>query len=197
MIKKALNFLLIISVFFAPRLFSQETDDEKKKLKLLADFRYRFEADWDSRRFEGSYRADRNRMRARLRFGFNYQWNDHFSFGARMRSGVATNIQSPHFNIGHENFSSKSFRFDRYNLKANYSKAWWWLGKNGFPFWKQNELWWDDDVNPEGVALGFKSQVNKTQWQPTFAFFVPYHDHNGNIEESQILAAQLKMTLIR
>jgi hypothetical protein len=36
MIKKALNFLLIISVFFASHLFSQETDDEKKKLKLLA-----------------------------------------------------------------------------------------------------------------------------------------------------------------
>ncbi len=42
MTKKSLNFLLIISVFFAPRLFSQETDDEKKKLKLLADFRFRF-----------------------------------------------------------------------------------------------------------------------------------------------------------
>jgi hypothetical protein len=55
MIKKSLNFLLIISVFFAPRLFSQETDDEKKKLKLLADFRFRFEVDWDSRRFDGSY----------------------------------------------------------------------------------------------------------------------------------------------
>jgi len=48
-------------------------------------------------------------------------------------------------------------------LKYTHKTAWVWFGKNSFPFWKQNEFFWDGDVNPEGVSAhyGFKELLGK------------------------------------
>lgn len=51
----------------------------EKKFKFYGDFRFRGEAaDRYSRRMNGSYRDDRDRLRYRLRFGFKYNYNEKF-----------------------------------------------------------------------------------------------------------------------
>ena len=154
-------YLVAFFILLSLNLKAQEVASTQSKLQFFGDFRFRGEQDWDSRRYNGEYREDRHRMRARLRFGFSYRWNTQIQFGARIRSGVPNNIQSPHFNVGYKGFSSKPFQLDRYYVKGTYRHMWWWMGKNGLPFWKQNELWWDDDVQPEGISFGLKRRGKK------------------------------------
>ncbi|MDH3604321.1 MAG: substrate-binding domain-containing protein, partial [Candidatus Tectomicrobia bacterium] len=33
-----------------------------------------------------------------------------------------------------------------------------WAGRNSLPFWKQNELFWDDDVTPAGAGFNYKNE---------------------------------------
>ncbi len=130
-----------------------------KKLKLYGDVRIRFEMDKDSDKTDGSQRDDRDRMRGRARFGFTYKQTGKFSFGARLRTGSAMSQQSPHATFG-DSFMPKSINVDKLYLKRDCGHLWMWAGKNSFPFWKQNEMFWDDDVTPEGVALGAKLKAN-------------------------------------
>jgi hypothetical protein len=144
-------------------LFSQEKDS--KKLSFNADFRFRIEEDWNSRKPDGSYREDRTRLRYRLRAGFDYQYNDWASFGARLRTGFANKQQDPQLTIGDGfgEFNTLPIGFEKVYFKAEQSSYAFWLGKNTFPFFKQHELFWSDNVYPEGIffkkKLKFESQV--------------------------------------
>ncbi len=148
-------FLLTLGLFF---LYSQYLTagikvGEDKKLNLYGDVRLRAEMDMDSdKSTKGQARDDRDRLRFRLRFGFDYQHSDHFSFGGRLRSGSAASAQSPHSTMG-DGFIPKTVNIDKAYIKGNYGSGFYWFGKNSFHFWKQNELFWDDDVTPEGFAL--------------------------------------------
>lgn len=174
-----------------PETKTDEGAEKERKLMFLGDFRFRVEHDWDSRNFDGSFRDDRSRMRYRLRFGFNYRWNEYVSTGARIRTGVRRNIQSPHMNVGYFGFSSVPFQVDQAYIAASYKSFWGWAGKKNLPFWKQNELWWDDDVNPEGISLGMKLDGKNFRLRPTFGFFVANHDHNGVLPDATIGAGQI------
>jgi len=160
-----------------------------KNLKLYGDFRFRVEQDWDSRRSDGTYRTDRRRMRYRLRFGFNYKIN-HLLFGGRLRSGNLNNSQSPHTSFGSSN-EKHSIGIDKAFVKFGPSKYWIWLGKNNLPFWKENEFWWDDDITPEGVALGgILLDKNYLSIKPTFGYFLL---DNIQGENQSLLGGQLKL----
>ena len=172
-------------------LSAQVQDGKPPKLTFFGDLRIRGEQDWNSRQFDGAYREDRHRMRARLRLGFNYQWSEHIRFGGRIRTGVANNIQSPHFNLGYRGLSSKPFQLDRYFLQGTYSNSWWWMGKNSFPFWNQNELWWDDDVQPEGISFGLKKKGKSIEWRPTVGYFIANHNQDSSVLDATLFAAQL------
>jgi len=145
-----------------------------KSLQLYGDLRLRGELDWNSLRPDGTFRDDRTRLRYRLRFGFEYRWGDQISFGARIRSGDPRDQQSPHSTLGRE-FESPGISIDKAFLKGNHKDFWWWGGKNDFPFWKQNELFWDDDVNPEGLAVGSNIKLSeRINLKPTASYFIVY-----------------------
>lgn len=177
--------------------WSQEEQEEKKKLNFQGDFRFRVEQDWDSRNFDGSYREDRFRLRYRLRFGFTYDWNEYIGFGARIRTGVDESVQSPHNNLGHREFSGVPINFDKIYFGGTYDKYWWWAGKNSFPFWKQNELFWDDDVTPEGVAIGGAFDQYGLTIKPKLGYFItntgdgdfdPRDPTNGKIDGHMVMS---------
>ncbi len=175
-------------------VMAQMQEFSKKKLNLTGDFRYRFEQDWNSRFDDGTYRIDRFRMRFRLRFAFTYQVHKYVHFGGGVRTGVATNMQSPHINVGYNGFTSAPFNIDKAYIKGSYKWLWGWLGKNSFPFWKQNELFWDDDVNPEGVTIGGKFSKGNLKLNPTIGYYVTNHDQLVEYVDGTMIMAQIAGT---
>ncbi len=131
-------------------------------LKIYGDFRARLEADFDSRTADGTPREDRTRLRVRVRLGLDYAASDRFSFGARLRSGSDDSHQSPHVTVvdfDNNETGDAHFNLDKWYAKAKGEKAWGWIGRNSLPLWQQNELLWDDDVTPAGLALGVETTV--------------------------------------
>lgn len=135
-------------------LFSQN-DSIQKKLKFSADFRFRVEEDWDSQKSDGTYRDDRTRLRYRARLGTTYDFKDWVSFGMRIRTGQLDKQQDAHLTLG-DQFGSVPIAFEKLYASFNYNWLSAWIGKNTFPFEKQNELFWSDNVFPEGVSLSGK-----------------------------------------
>jgi hypothetical protein len=132
--------------------------DDEGKVKVSVDFRLRFEMDWDSKRANGTERSDRNRARIRGRIGAQYDPIPELGFAVRLRTGSKMSQQSPHLTVA--DFSSdghgdRDATLDKYYAKAKLDPVWVWGGRNSFPFWKQNELFWDDDVTLLGGAAGF------------------------------------------
>lgn len=135
-----------------------QNDSIKKKLSFTGDFRFRVEQDWDSRKADGTYRDDRTRLRYRARYGFSYEHKDWVSFGIRLRTGDPKKQQDPQLTLGDgfKEFSTLPITFEK--VYAAFAYKWFsaWIGKNTFPFEKQNELFWSDNVFPEGIALSGK-----------------------------------------
>ncbi len=138
----------------------------KDSWSVYQDLRLRFEADYDSQRADGTARDDRNRGRLRWRGGFNLELDENWKAGARVRTGNHRSQQSPHltFKTDSGDRDDLDFVVDKYFLAYGQEGYKAWLGRNSFPFWKQNELFWDDDVTPTGVAsamdLGGEATVN-------------------------------------
>ena len=132
--------------------------DNEGLLSLYGDFRLRMEQDWDSRRADGSPREDRLRARVRTRLGLEWEVTDALRFAVRLRSGAEGSHQSPHITVldfDNNDTGDADFHLDLWNLEARGKHLWGWAGRNGLPFWKQNEMFWDDDVTPLGLAGGW------------------------------------------
>ncbi len=56
-------------------------------------------------------------------------------------------------------------------MKLSGSRSWAWGGRNSFPFWKQNEFFWDDDVTPAGVAVGYNTPWKKGSFALNAGYF--------------------------
>ncbi len=156
---RRLYLVLVITILTAGSA-CQAAIFSNDNLTLYGDFRARLEADFDSQKSSGSERSDRNRLRIRARVGMKYKASDTFSFGVRLRSGSDDSHQSPHITVvdfDDNDTGDTDFNFDKWYLKARSGGAWGWIGRNSEPFWHQNEQLWDDDVNPAGIALGYKS----------------------------------------
>lgn len=147
------TYLLLLLLF--PLFLTAQNDSIQKKLKFTADFRFRVEQDWDSQKPDGSQRDDRTRLRYRARIGATYDFKDWVSFGMRIRTGQPNKQQDPQLTIG-DQFSSVPIAFEKIYANFNYNWLSAWIGKNTFPFEKQNELFWSDNVFPEGVSLSGK-----------------------------------------
>jgi len=145
---------LFLSIVFIP--ISLAGDGLDGRLDLYGDIRFRLERDWDSRRADGTQRDDRDRFRGRIRFGWVYRLAEHYRFGGRLRSGDPDAQQSPHVTFG-DGFDAADVGIDRLFLQADIGAWRVWAGKNSLPFWKPNELYWDDDVQPEGIAAIYAS----------------------------------------
>lgn len=143
---------------------AQKDSLHTKKLTFNGDIRFRIEQDWNSRKSDGSYRDNRTRYRYRARFGATYKHKDWVSLGFRLRTGDPKKQQDPHLTIGDE-FNSFPIAFDKVYAKFDYKWFSSWIGKNSFPFEKQNELFWSDNVNPEGVSISGKFKLESSYLQ--------------------------------
>ena len=143
----------IFLIFATTSLNSQ--NEIQQKLQFNADFRFRIEQDWNSQKSDGTFRDDRTRLRYRVRAGFTYNYNHWASFGARVRTGNPRKQQDPQLTLGDDfsEFNVLPIGFEKIYFKAEQSGYVFWVGKNTFPFDKHNELFWSDNVYPEGVFL--------------------------------------------
>ncbi len=178
---------------------------EKNGFKITGDFRARAEADFDSQRASGAERDDRNRIRIRARLGLDYAATEVFSFGLRLRSGSDDSHQSPHITVldfDDNDTGDADFNFDKWFLKAKSElpsgETWAWIGRNSLPFWKQNELTWDDDVTPAGIGLGFKTAAGKGRLAVNGGYFslpVGMQELAGNLATTQLVFSGKSFTV--
>lgn len=124
------------------------------KVKLYGDMRIRAETD-KSEKQDGTDR-DRTRLRYRARLGVAFQPNDHWS--AKLRLATTSSQNSPY-----ESFATVGGTADlkigvdtafiAYTGVSNLTLV---AGKTPLNFWKQNEVFLDDDINPEALAAVYK-----------------------------------------
>ncbi len=124
-------------------------------IEFSGDFRFRIEQDWDSRKSDGTYRADRTRLRYRARIGAIYNFKSWAKVGLRIRTGNPIKQQDPQITLGDvsKEFGTLPIGFEKVFFYAKHKNIEGWLGKNTFPFEKNNEQFWSDNVYPEGVFL--------------------------------------------
>ena len=169
--------------------------DKNTNLTFYGDVRLRYEVDWDSQNAAGIPRDDRNRGRIRARAGFNYQLNSDWSLGARLRTGNSRSQQSPHLTFASDDGGRDDLDFvaDRYFVQFKHGAFSGWGGRNTSPFWQQNELFWDEDVTPTGLAGAYDMPLGDGKLTAIAGgFYLPDggYDLNG-----QMLAGQLKYSL--
>jgi len=137
-----------------------QKDSILSRINFEMDYRFRAEQDWDSRKSDGTFRADRSRLRYRLRTGATYS-HSWYSFGFRLRTGDLRKQQDPQLTLGTGlkefgtlpvGFEKAYFQFEHKNLKS-------WMGKNTYPFQKNNELLWSDNVFTEGVMMSYRMGI--------------------------------------
>ena len=143
-----------------------QVDSVSQQIKWTSDFRFRIEQDWDSRKSDGTFRSDRSRLRYRFRFGLRKPINNWASFGGRLRTGNERDQQGPHVTIGGDNneFGLVKIGLEQLYFKFKQGIVTGWLGKNKFPFEKNDELFWNDNVNPEGVNLNIKKSLKPNKY---------------------------------
>ncbi len=144
----------LIGVLLLPLILAAQGDSLQQKIEFEGDFRFRVEQDWRVRSPDGNYLEDRSRLRYRARAGLVYRPYNWIKVGLRLRTGDPKKQQDPQITLGDE-FSGIPVSFERAFAGFAYQGFSGWLGKNDFPFEKQNELFWSDNVFPEGVAAGF------------------------------------------
>lgn len=146
------------SLLIVPIVLIAQQDTIPSKFQFSGDFRFRAEQDWDSRRSDGMFREDRSRLRYRARIGLVYQHNPRTSVGLRLRTGDPRKQQDPQLTLGDgfKEFGTLPIALEKAYFETELHSFNIWLGKNTFPFKKQNELFWSDNVFPEGI------HINKT-----------------------------------
>ena len=141
-----------------------------KKVKISGDFRYRHES-IDATDSTGDWAQGHNRNRIRARLGIGANVNDDVDLAFRIASGSADPASSNQTLA--DSFSSKAlwldlayFNWHPAGIKGLNAYG----GKMKNPFYKvgKNQLIWDGDVNPEGIAarhvisLGDHDKLNFT-----------------------------------
>ncbi|MDB6054477.1 MAG: hypothetical protein JWN25_2000 [Verrucomicrobiales bacterium] len=171
---------------------ASEHPKQNTNFTFYGDFRVRYELDYDSQTAAGVARADRNRGRIRARLGFNFQVSEDWSVGARVRTGSSKGQQSSHLSFANDDGTAEDFDLvpDRYFVQFKRDGFTAWGGRNTSPFWYQNEMFWDDDATPTGLAGSYALHVGDGNLTAAGgAFYLPAggYDLNG-----QMLAGQLK-----
>lgn len=169
--------------------------DGNTNLTIYADVRLRYEVDWDSQTAAGVARDDRHRGRIRARAGFDYKFNQDWSFGSRVRTGSSRSQASPHLTFVADDGPNDQVDLviDRYFLQYKSGSVQAWAGRNITPFWQQNEMFWDEDVTPTGLAGSYGMSAGEGNLAATAgAFFLP---DGGYQLHGQMVSAQLKYTL--
>jgi hypothetical protein len=134
-----------------------------EKIKLSGDFRYRHESIDAEKSGDNLPGTNRNRIRARL--GVDVKINDEWDLGFRLATGAAdpasTNqslengFQKKDIWLDLAYFNWHPKKIERLNVYG---------GKMPLPFYRagNNQLIWDDDVNPEGLAAKYVIPLGKS-----------------------------------
>ncbi|MDG1101744.1 MAG: hypothetical protein P8H42_06690 [Saprospiraceae bacterium] len=151
--KKQVLYSIILLILLNYKIEAQ-TDLLLSKVSYELDFRFRTEQDWSSKKSDGNLREDRTRLRYRLRTGVTFK-NEWYSLGFRIRTGDQNKQQDPQLTIGKgfEEFGTLPLGFEKIFFQGIHGGLKYWLGKNSYSFEKNNELFWSDNVFPEGVFL--------------------------------------------
>lgn len=154
-------FLVSFQVFCQHNFSKKESN-----LTFNGDFRFRVEHDWNSTKSNGTKRNDRSRLRYRLRYGFTYQIDSLSSFGARLRSGNIADQQGPHVTLGSKNgeFELVPIGLEKLYYKLSMKHFDFWIGKNSIGVKKLNELFWNDNVFPEGIHFQYKMPLPQNKY---------------------------------
>jgi hypothetical protein len=131
--------------------------DWAAKVAVTGDMRYRYEMISDDTLSNGVQTADRHRERMRARVSVTAKATDNITVGI----GLATSDGDPRSsNLSFtDSFSRKSIDLDTAYFDWRFA-SWGNLvgGKMKQPFVKPGQsLFWDNDLNPEGLAVGFQS----------------------------------------
>ncbi len=161
------SLVVLVLAFSSANLWAQVKSGSVPAVSFAADFRFRLEQDWNSRKSDGTFRDDRTRLRYRWRAGVQYQ-RSWYRVGFRLRTGDPRKQQDPQLTLGSgfAEFGLLPIGLEKAYFRGKWSGFGFWLGKNTFPFEKSNELFWSDNVYPEGFflwkGLGTKSELVDT-----------------------------------
>jgi len=158
-----MKLILFLVLFFFIQTIIAQKDSLLNKINFEADFRFRAEQDWNSKRADGSFRDDRSRLRYRARIGLTYTSQEKYFVGFRMRTGERRKQQDPQLTLGTSpaEFGTLAIGLEKAYFEYKHKGLRLLLGKNTFPFLKNNELFWSDNVFPEGVYVGKKHSFKK------------------------------------
>ncbi len=167
------------------------------KFNIYGDFRLRLESDWGYEELQADgtvkLKDERNRARIRARIGMTYKPTKNYEYGVRLRTGSDSNHLSPHITLtdfDNNDTGAADFNFDKWFLKANSNGLWGWVGRNGLPFWKQNEMFWDDDATIVGIAAGYQKKFGTNKISLNTAHLSPaagMHASTGNLALGQVV----------
>ena len=114
---------------------------------------------------------DRNRVRARVRFGAQLDLEDNFTFGIRIATGENNSPVTTNQSLGGANGQGGDFSkyaiwldraFVRYELGGKPNEDFVAnMGRFDNPFFKTSELIWDDDLGFDGLSFGGKYKVHE------------------------------------
>jgi nitrate reductase NapAB chaperone NapD len=162
-----------------------------ENMKIYGDFRYRYENIDSQSNGSDNHGANRNRIRARV--GVKADVTDEFSLDFRLASGSADPASS---NQTLQNgFTSKNIWLDRayfdwhpaahpgFNLYG---------GKMPNPFYTVDQLIWDSDVNPEGIAVNYSTPLSDTTRLMLNAggFWMDYAADSNDLQDVGLWGAQ-------
>jgi hypothetical protein len=164
-------------------------------ISLEVDLRGRLESDVNSRREDGVRRDDRHRARVRARLELRARPSRSFLLLARVRTGSPHSQQSPHLTV--VNLSGGSADrltgvADRFLVQHTAGRFESWAGRNEFPFWTQNELFWDRDVTLPGGFISYRTPLETPSLQLRAGYFgLPDGAVNvrGRMAAGQVFAA--------
>ena len=112
-------------------------------------------------------------------------------------------LQSPHQDLAIAAGNSDEFGVDRAYIETKWGKGGFlWAGKHGISFWEQNEQFWDGDIQPEGVGVGYKLGLGgdaSLLLQSTFTYIVEegWGDTNNNAVGDDDTAYSLQAVLTK
>ena len=166
---------------------------ENRPLTFFGDFRARVEADFDSQTAAGVDRDDRTRVRIRARIGMEFAPDDTWSFVVRARTGSDDSHQSANLTIldlDDNDTGDADVNLDKWYVAGRGRGFRGWIGRNGFPFWKQNELFLDDDATPAGIAVGWDREIGSGKLTVNAAYLslpVGMQEFSGNLGGGQLV----------
>ena len=162
-------------------------------VKLGGDFRLRYDNIYDDS--EDDYR---NRLRIRVRLNLIAKVNDEIDLHFRLASGSNSPISTNQ--TLDDAFSSKSIWLD--HAYFDYHPDWLegldiWGGKMNNPFYRPhgNQLIWDNDLNPEGIAVKYKKDFDPFEFFANTGGFYVDERRNGTNSALFGIQAGLKYNL--